>query len=245
MENLLVMDVANVYLKDLETGKLFATATTSTNSVNTSLNEEPIKAGWGGGTVATINSEKTTELNFSDVFFSMDYVAMQQGTVVEEGKTTTVLQDFTATVVDNAGGLEVVVPTEVTATSAIMADLDGTQDPVTITGNKITIPVGSVAKAGDEVQFFYEKEVTGQRVSVDSANFPKNYEILFHTRAFNPDTNVIAKDLYIRFFKCKAGGNSGMELGINQAAPSEMTFTALNKSKNSTEMGEYWAVERV
>lgn len=245
MRNLLVMDVANVIMREIATGKIMATATTSTNSISASLDEEKLQAGWGGGTVATINSNKAVELSFNDVFFSMDYLAIQQGTSLEEGATGMVLQTFTGVVVDNAGTLSVNVPVDVTATSAIMEDVDGTQDPVTITTGKITLPIGSEAVAGDEVTFYYEKTIVGQKVSIDSKNFPKLVEVLFHTRAFDPETNEVVQDIYIQFDKCKPAGNSAMELGINTNASTDMSFTALNKSKNSTEMGRYWAIDRV
>lgn len=245
MKNLLVMDVANVLMRDISTGKVMATATTSTNSITASLDETPILAGWGGGTVATINSNKSVALAFSDVFFSMDYLAVQQGTVLEEGATGRVLQYFTGTVVDTTGVLSVVVPADVTATSAIMEDVDGSQDPVTITTGKITIPALSEAKAGDELTFYYEKTIVGQKVVIDSQNFPKLFEVVFHTRAFDPDTNEVVQDIYIQFDKCKPAGASALELGINTSATTEMAFTALNKSKTSTEMGRYWAVDRV
>lgn len=245
MRNLLVMDVANVIMKEISSGKIMATATTSTNSITASLDENKLLAGWGGGTVATINSNKAVELSFNDVFFSMDYLAIQQGTSVEVGATGNVLQTFTGIVVTNAAALEVVVPVGITATSAIFEDLDGSQESLAITTGKITIPVGAVAIAGDEVTFYYEKTVTGQKVSIDSQNFPKLVEVLFHTRAFDPETNEVVQDIYIQFDKCKPAGASTMELGINTSASTDMTFTALNKSKTSTEMGRYWAIDRV
>lgn len=245
MKNLLVMDVANVIMREIATGKIMATATTSTNSITASLDETPILAGWGGGTVATINSNKAIALAFNDVFFSMDYLSVQQGTSVEEGATGKVLQTFTATVVDNVGSLEIAVPTEVTATTAIMEDTDGTQKPVTIATGIIELPVGAKALEGDEVVFYYEKSITGQKVSIDSQNFPKLVEILFHTRAFDPETNEVVKDIYIQFDKCKPAGASALELGINASASTDMSFTALNRTKTDTEMGRYWAIDRV
>lgn len=244
MERLLVMDVAKVTLKDIETGKITATATASTTGINASLNEELIRAGWGGGVVATINSEKNIEINFSDVFFSMDYLAMVQGTEVEEGATGTVIEQFEAKITDNAGALEITVPADVIATSATLVDKDGSQDAVTIISGKITVPVGTIAKAGDTVTLFYSKEIVGQKVSIDAQKFPKYMSAQFHTRAFDPETNVVTKDIYIKFDKVKPQGNLDMALEVSSAVNTELSFVAMNKSANNTEMGSYWAVDR-
>ena len=244
MNELLVMDVANVYLRDLESGKLIGTTTTSANSINATLEQDVLRAGWGGGVVASISSSKLVEISFTDVFFSMDYLALQQGSEVEENATGKVLQHFGATVEKDGADLKVTVPADVTATSAIFEDLDGSQNPVTITTNEITIPTGSEAKEGDEVRFFYEKEITGKRVSIDSAKFPKYVEVTMHTRGFNPDTNTVSQDIYAKLDKCQVGGNSTLELGVNTPVSTEITFTAMNKNKNSTELGSFWSVDR-
>lgn len=244
MEKLLVMDVAKITITDLETKKVTATATATMSSINSSLSEEQIRAGWGGGIVATINSEKNVELSFTDVFFSMDYLAMVQGSEVEEGATGTVIEQFEGTITDNGGVLEIAVPADVTVTSATLVDKDGTQDAVTITSGKITAPEGLVAEAGDSVIVFYTKEIVGQKVVIDAQKFPKFVGIQYHTRAFNPDTNVVTKDIYIQFDKVKPQGNMDLALEVSSAANTEMTFVAMNKNLNSTEMGRYFAVDR-
>lgn len=244
MEKLLVMDVAKVTLTDLETGKITATATATTSGISASLNEELLRAGWGGGVVATINSEKNVELNFTDVFFSMDYLAMVQGTEVEEGATGTVIEQFEGIVADNAGALEVQLPAGVTVTSATMVDLDGAQEAVTVTGGKFPVPAGSTAIVGDRIIVFYKKEITGQKVVIDAQKFPKYVAVQYHTRAFNPETNVVTKDIYIQFDKVKPQGNQDMTLEVSSASNTEMTFVAMNKDLYSTEMGRYFAVDR-
>lgn len=242
-QNLLVMDVGNVYLEDLETGKIIGTTTASANAINSTLEQDFLRGGWGGGIHAAINSSKLVELSFSDIFYSMDYLSLQQGTEVEEGVTGHVLQHFTAEVKDQTGDLYVDVPTGINITSAIFEDLDGSQETVTVTTSKADIPVGSVAVVGDTVKIYYKKTITGRKVTFDSAKFPKHVKVTFHTRAFDPKTNVVTEDIYMEFDKCQVGGNSSIELGVNTPVPTEMTFTALNKD-NSTEIGRIWGVAR-
>lgn len=251
MKELLVMDVANVYITDIDTGKILATTTTSANNVTATLEQDVLRAGFGGGIVATINSSKTVELGFTDVFFSLEYLALQQGTDVEEGATGTVLSSFCAKVEEDTTDpgnpvYKIAVPADVTATSGILQDSDGTQDPVTITGSEIILSTLPATGVGGQVTVHYEREITGQKVVIDSAKFPKYVQVQMHTRAFDPDTNTIVEDIYMKFNKCQPMGNTTIELGVNTPVPTEMSFTALNSGTcfDSTEIGEVWSVER-
>lgn len=245
MEKLLVMDVAKVTLVDKATKKITATASVTTSSITATLSEEHLRAGWGGGIVATINSERNIELNFTDVFFSLDYLAITAGTEVEAGATGEVLDSFVAVVADNGGSLEVAMPTGVTVPEAVFVDVDGDQEPVTVTGSAFPLPDGATAVEGDEVTVYYKKTITGQKVTIDAQKFPKFMEIQYHTRAFDPETNVVTKDLYIQFDKVKPSGDFNLDLQVSSAASTELKFTAMNKDANSTEMGRYFAVDRV
>lgn len=243
MEKLLVMDVGNVTIRDIATGKITATATASATSIATTVNEDVLRAGWGGGVVATISSEKNVELTFSDVFFSMDYLSMTEGSDIEETATGSVLVTFDAEV---KTGLTVDIPvTTPVISEVIYINKAGVQSTLTVATNKVTLPTGGTSHAvGDTVTLHYRKTITGQKVSIDSQKFPKYVEVLFHTRAFNPETNAVVKDIYIQFDKVKPSGNSNFDLAVSTPVATEITMTAMNKSASSTEMGRYFTVPR-
>lgn len=238
------MDVAKITITDLETKKITATATATTSSINATLNEELLRAGWGGGVVATINSERNVELSFTDIFFSMDYLSMTAGSEVEEDAVGTVVDSFEGIVGGTAPSLTVDMPAGVTVTEAIFVDKDGSQSPVTVVTGKVEVPNLSDAKLGDTVTIFYSKEVTGQKVSIDAQKFPKYVSVQYHTRAFDSEKNTVVKDIYIQFDKVKPSGNFNLDLAVSTAANTELTFTAMNKSSGDTEMGRYFAIDR-
>ena len=239
-----IQDTADVIITDLITGKVVMNAEAQIGTISGTTEEEDLFGGIGNKKLYKIRSQKNIELTMSSAFADTEYWAMQQGVQVDEAGTATVTKSAFLKVTDNAGALEVTIPSAPAGlVEAILVDKDGSQDPVTVTTGVITVPVGSIAKAGDEVQVFYQDTITGNKVELNAAKFSNKVKIEYRTISYNPETAAVYADVYFLFAEAIPSGNFEIGLTNGQVYSPEVTFSVV-APKGSDVLGEIVEVVR-
>ncbi|MGX1988600.1 hypothetical protein ACWIF0_23820, partial [Bacillus subtilis] len=77
-----IHDVCNVTMKRKSDGKVIATGEAQTTSISQSIQEDFLKGGWGNRNLYVIKSDKNITGTVKNAFFSLDWLAAQQGVSV-------------------------------------------------------------------------------------------------------------------------------------------------------------------
>ena len=74
-----LQDVADVTIRDKETGMVVATTEAQMSSISQTISEEDLRGGIGNGRVFLIRSDKTIDLTLRSATFDPLYLAITQG----------------------------------------------------------------------------------------------------------------------------------------------------------------------
>lgn len=187
-----------------------------------------IRGGLGNKICYRISSSRTLELTVDSSTFQQDYLPMILGGDVEESVTSEVQAGGTVKVVDNAGTMEVTLPTSQAAvTTIILEDKKGVQIPVVGTAGVFAVPTaGFEATEGDELQYFYKKSITGSKYTLDAAKFASKIKLTMRTLCYDVETEAVYSDLWWEFPSVSSTGNLDLTMTAGEALVPSMTFVA-------------------
>lgn len=161
--------------------------------------------------------------------FQQDYLPFILGGDTEDNVSTTVQSGGTVKVVDNAATLEVTLPADQsTVTTIILEDTKGVQQTITGgVGGVFAVPTMNFeASEGDELQYFYQKEITASKYTLDAAKFASKLRLTLRTLCYDTDTETVYSDLWWEFPSVSSSGNLDLTMTAGQALLPSMTFTA-------------------
>ncbi|WEY98615.1 hypothetical protein P5634_11965 [Bacillus subtilis] len=230
-----IHDVCNVTMKRKSDGKVIATGEAQTTSISQSIQEDFLKGGWGNRNLYVIKSDKNITGTVKNAFFSLDWLAAQQGVSVENG-TVKVWEDEVLTV--GAGGALTLSKSPID--TVLFENKDGevfTQDS---TSTEATIP-STFAEPDSEVTARYKVEVEGEIVEIKADTFSEAYELEYHTLEYDPVTEKIYSDLYIQLDKVSPSGETELGFEAGNAITPEMKFSALSENNK---LGRFVRVKR-
>lgn len=243
MTELVVMDTVDVKLKRKSDGYIVAKTKTQMGSISQSVSSEKLYGAIGNQTIAILETQKEISLSYRNALWDLDYLAMTQGVAIDEGANATIKKVENLKVVDNAGTLEITVTGTPKGNTAVLFDLDGSQQSVAVATKVITVPTGYAALENDILQVVYEEEVVGDVVSFKADKFSEYYEIEMSTICYDPETMKVVKDLYIQFDQVKPSGSFDMSFENGTALTPELTLEAMSP-KGTSEMGRIFTVDR-
>lgn len=236
MDNILMYDVCEVYLKELNGSKEYFYGLTKKGEINQTIKQESIRGGIGNGVVGVIQSDKEVKFKVATVLQNDSLFAIQSGA------------DFATTTITTMAKEESICATNklpITGTPKGTAVMIVDSKGVVTSG---TFATGNVSGTGlidgKRYTVLYSKEsTTAQVLTIDSKKFPKNYYVELHTIAVDVDTNAVIADVYWIFNKALPNGalSGNYEAGTN--ASNEVEFTA-QLLAGSTEYGKYVVVPR-
>lgn len=238
MNNLILRDTAEVYLKDLlDPTRVYFLGLTNKADISQSVEQEILRGGIGNGIIGMIQYNKQIEFTVTTLLHADDIVAIQSGakqvsgeyTVQANEKHQLVNGQFTLTGTPSSGSVIVLDPQgkQVTAT------YDATTKTVTVTD-------------GVEGAYYialYSTSVTGEAIPLDASMFPRNYYVELHTIAVDAETNAPAADIYWVFEKAVPDGALAVSHEAGQNNGDTIKFTAMTPI-NSTSIGRYIVVPR-
>jgi len=242
---LLISDTADATITRKSDGQVFATAETQLSALSTTLGiNEKIYGSIGQKTLGMIRGQKEISTNFRNAFYDANFIAMTQGvSITADGTANVYKREEGLTVTDNAGVLEVTIIGSPIETTVHVVNEYGEVESAAVATNTVTVPTGH-ALEGNLVAVTYQEAVTGDIVTLDSTKFSEAYQIEYRTIAYNPVSNVVAKDIYIQLDHVIPSGDFELSFENGSAIAPEITFDAMN-SPNSDEMGRIIEVDRV
>ena len=243
MAKLVIQDVADVVVRDKQTGETAVYAEMQLTGLEGSITEEDLRGGIGNGRIFKIRTDKTLDLNLRSATFDLNWMAMQQGVEIESAQTARVTKVETVEAV--ADGADFVVNINGTPINGDVrvATNQGEQDVATATSGEIILPATLGAAAGDKITVTYYELVTGNRIQFDAAKFSKKYEVELHTIAYSVETAEVYSDIYFKFPEAMPTGDFSFGLESGTAITPELTFNIL-APQGTTVMGEMIEVPR-
>lgn len=239
MDNIVIQDVFEVYLKDLaDSTKVYFIGTATETEITQTVRQEMLRGGIGNGIKAVLQSEKTIEFTVTNLFHLDSFYEIQSGTTFQPSTTVTVQKTESGTL---SGGKIQITGTP-TGTSVLVFDkygksytgtYDSTAKTVTITGGV----------EGDVYTVIYPAQVTAQVLPLMVDKFPKAYYVELHTIAYAPDTNTVVADIFWQFNKCIPDGGMKATLRAGQNETPQIKFTVLAPT-GSNQYGQYVIVPR-
>ena len=179
---------------------------------------------------------------------NVEYWAMTQGVTVDEAGTARITAYRTLPVADGAIDVtgimgEVVTGDDGTAYVTV-TQANGTQETVAPTdnGGVLSVPVTGY-NDGDKVNVFYQREVIGNSISIDSTKFSHKYKVEMRTIAYDVETAQVKSDIYFIFPETIPSGEFDISLENGSVYTPEITFSVVNAT-GSNEMRQIIEVAR-
>lgn len=218
---LYVQDTADVLLTRKSDGYQVFSATTQSIGIDQSVDEEEIKGGIGNSTQFTIKSNKSLEITVQDALFDFNWLAVTQGVKVNEKGQATVKQTEIVSV-EEAGALNI---KDKAVTDAVVIGNDGANHKATFASGAATVET-LTKEVGKNVTVSYEKEVTGNTISIRADRFAEKYQAQLRTVAYDKDTEAIVKDVFIIFENVTPSSEFSMSLEAGSAMAPEIKLRA-------------------
>jgi len=253
-----VIDTMDILLVDKTTGSTIFSGYTTRAGLEQNVEKIDIFAGIGGGKITQLNTRKTMMLDVSMAEFNLDALASINGVALDTISTGTYyinksfnITTLTATVTDATRILAVRNP-DTGEFLKIVSGEPASISEVKVAGTALTFYTGftpttclvscaAPATAGKD----------NYTIIFNAASFPKNCELLLNTVAFDTDTQEIAADLYMNFYKgaidpnfnlsFEVGKNIETPLKVEVLIPDKMPDGTLNTTK---EIGKFVVTER-
>ena len=229
MTKLLISDTAEVTIKRKSDGRVFGMAETQLASISQSLGiNEKLYGGIGNKPLAVMKGQKEVTATIRNLFYDQEFLAMSQGAKIESGTATVYSDEKGLKVTDNGGVLSVTIKGDPIEDVAYVTNTRGETLEAVISDGTITVPEGHAA-AGELVMVRYREDVTGDIVKIDGDKFGEAFYIEYRTIGYNPDTNVVEKDIYIKIFHAVPSGDFELSFENGTALAPEITFDALTE----------------
>lgn len=239
MDNIVVKDTMEVYLKDLsDSSKTYFFGVTSSAEWASTIQADIMRGGIGNYAQGVLFSNREETFTVTPLYFSDSIVAMQRGVTPTSGSRDVMTNENLKV----ASGKVTLVGTPKTGTTAVdVFDAQGKKYAGTFATGTVTI--ATPPPDGTYVTVVYPQTVTANITSLTADSIPKNYEIWAKTIAYNPDTNAVVQDIYLNFLKAVPNGESTKTFeAANQGNPVTFICQCPVGTKN---FGEYITVARV
>jgi len=245
MAKLLISDTAEATITRKSDGRVFATADSQLASISQTLGiNEKIYGQIGNKVIGLMRGQKEVTSTFRSAFYNNEFLSMTQGVAIQEDGTATVYKrEDELKVVDNVDILEVTISGTPVGTTVHVINEAGEVVSTAVTTNTATIPTGH-ASAGDLVSVTYQADVTGDIIALESDKFSEAYKIEYHTIGYDPDKNIVVKDIYIQLDHVVPSGDFELSFENGTAIAPEMTFDCMT-APNSNNIGRIIEVDRV
>lgn len=239
MDNILVKDTMEVYIKDLsDSTKTYFFGVTSKAEWASKLKVDLLRAGIGNYVQGVLASDREEEFTVTPLYFSDSLVAMQHGTTPTSGSRDVMTAESNLKVA--SGKVNLTGTPKNGTTSVEVFDAQGKKYAGTYATGQVTITTPPAD--GTYVTVIYPITATATTTPLSADKVPKNYEIWAHTICYNVDTNAVLQDIYLHFYKAMPDGNlSNAFEAKNQGIP--VKFIGMCPI-GSRDFGEYITVAR-
>lgn len=245
MGKIVIHDTADVTITDLKTGKVVLNAEAQLAQITGAISEEDLKGGLGNRKLYKIRTDKEVNLTMRSAIADVEYWAMTQGVAVDEAGVATVTANETLKAVDSTFTTHTIADADLIEAEGAKVTINGVQTDVAIaTGGVIDLTALVTGLTGKtDVQVFFQKEVTGKQVKIDSNQFAGKYKVEMRTIAYDLETATVTSDIYFLFPEAIPAGEFDISLENGSVYTPEISFSVMNPI-GSSEMGEIIEVAR-
>lgn len=224
----MLLDVFDIYGKDKTTGKyIFQQENLTSSSITGSADTTEVRNGRGNSLFATLNTNKSINIEVASNTFSFEQIAMLAGTTVSDnvaGVTYSPMQTITCT---TAGEITLSVAPKLV--SGVEIFKNGVLATATVTGTKATI-TGAVVGDVFKVMPYKIDFVAGAYdvIDIKADEFPEAVELIVKGVERDANSKVVAELTFV-FDRCKPSNDFTLSTA-SSGEPSEntITFQALN-----------------
>lgn len=223
--DLVIHDTCEVIITDLVTNDVISIGYAQTAGLEQTLTEDELRGGIGNKLAYMIRSAKDITLNITSATFKPEFLALFSGdkiqTFTEKVTRVTYLK-----VEDNAGQKEIKIPTRLTAlnlTDVRIEDVDMKQHSLPVVAGAVDVST-LTAVAGDELEVYYQEEVTGKGVAFKTNKFPNKFKVEYRTVAYDRELANIAENLHFIFPEAIPSGAFNLALQNGEPYIPEFSF---------------------
>lgn len=243
-KDLYIQDTAKVFFKSLVTGNIVGVGYAQVASIEGSAEETEVRGGIGNPLAYVIKSAKSIDLNVTSATFKPEFLALMQGTEYKNNATTQIMDSTYARVQEIGGTLQLTLPDELKSLTTVrLEDLDSVQQDVPSLAGVVDIPEGFEAKAGDELEVFYLKTITGRALEFDASKHPSKYRVEMSTLCYDRETQAVYSDIHFVFPEATPSSTFSMNLQNGEAYIPEMNFKVTSE-KGTGVLGTKYEVLR-
>lgn len=236
MDNLQLRDTMIVYAKDLATSDVYLFGVTSKAEWSQKIKTDVIRGGIGNYVQGVLASDKEMEFSVDPVFFNESVLIMNSGVGFSNGTAT--VKTFENNL--KVSGGKVTLAGTPKGSSVDIFDQFGKKYAGTYATGQVTIT--SPPADGSYVTAVYDKDVTGNILTLSADKMPKNFELWAYTIGYDPNTNAVKADIWLHLNKAMPTGEFSVGLEAkNNVTP--IKFIA-QCPIGSTSFGEYISVPR-
>lgn len=231
-----IHDTCEVIITDLVTKNVIGIGYAQTAGLEQTLTEDELRGGIGNKLAYMIRSAKDITLTVTSATFKPEFLALFSGDKIQD-MTRTITRMAYFKVSDNAGAKEIKLPTKLAALTEVrVEDTDGTQHVLPATAGVVD---ASTLKAveGDELEGYYEEEVTGKGVKFRTNKFPNKFKVEYRTVAYDRELANISENLHFVFPEAIPSGAFNLALQNGEAYIPEFSFR-VTAPKGCTTLGE-------
>ncbi len=245
MGKIVIHDTADVTITDLNTGKVVLNAEAQLAQITGAISEEDLKGGIGNRKLYKIRTDKEVNLTMRSAIADVEYWAMTQGVAVDQAGVAKVTANETLKGIDNTFTVHTIADPDLVEADGAKVTINGVQTDLPIaTGGVIDLTTLVATLTGKvDVQVFYQKEVTGKLIKIDSNKFAGKYKVEMRTIAYDLDTATVTSDIYFLFPETIPAGEFDISLENGSVYTPEISFSVMNPI-GSSEMGEIIEVAR-
>lgn len=244
MENLLIQDVCEVYIKDINAPtNVFFFGLTSKNDVTQKIKQTLLKGGIGNGVAGTIQSEKEITFKVSTLLDNDSIAQVASGAYATSNTVTIQAKEVVQASTQGTVTIVATTPALKASTSPVVFDKYGKNIAGTWATKVFTATAPTDIPVGAWVTVLYSADVTGNVLALDSQKFPSSFYVELHTIAYDVNTNKVCADIYWVFTRALPDGNMVQTYEAGKQSGQDMTFTCQLTAGNSS-YGNYVVVPR-
>lgn len=241
MDNLLIKDTMEIFSIDNKTPtNVYFLGINSKSTLTQKLSNTVLRGGIGNLPVSLLQTAKDMTFAVDPLLWNESIMGMLQGTTATSGTTTVKYFDKGLTM-GSAGALTL-SSTPLAGTTVDVFDSLDTHYTATFIGTSATI-AATPPSSGTVVTAVYSVSVTGNITDLNAATFPRSFTLYGHTIAYNPNTEVIASDIYLVFTQAIPQGDLNAALQAGKESTLPITFQILTPI-GGTSFGSYINVAR-
>lgn len=243
LDNFLLFDVAEVIISDKSDGTQFLYSNLTTSGISQTSSETEIRGGRGSALLALIESEKSIDITISNATVSKHWLEMQQGTEFKDSTDIIITQTESLPVtVDSSDPLTPVYSVKLTGTpiengkiSAINCNGERADNLTLLVDGTMEL-AEDFAKEGEKITVIYKAKVEGEVLEIDSAIFPKGWELQLEVPAMDKCTQKVTHKIVYVFDNVRPSSSFDLSFAMGEAITPEMTLKIM-KSCCGTGLG--------